>query len=44
MMIINMETISRIEEDIKSNIELATILHKDRLYEEFAENNIFLQK
>ena len=44
MMIINMETISRIKEDIKSNIELATILHKERFYEEFAKNNIFLQK
>jgi len=39
-----METITRLDETIKENIELATILHKERLYEEFAQNNLFLQK
>jgi hypothetical protein len=43
-MIIDMATITRLNEDIKENIELATILHKERLYEEFAQNNLFLQK
>ena len=43
-MIIDMTTITRLNEDIKENIELATILHKERLYEEFAQNNLFLQK
>jgi len=43
-MTIDMETITRLKESIKTNIEVATTLHKERLYKEFAQNNLFLQK
>jgi len=43
-MTIDMETITRLHKSIKTNIEVATVLYKERLYEEFAQNNIFLQK
>ena len=43
-MIIDMTTLRRLDKDTKENIEIATILHKERLYEEFAQNNLFLQR
>ena len=43
-MTIDMETITRLHESIKTNIEIATILQKEKFYHEFADKNIFLQK
>lgn len=41
---INMQTFLRLQESIKENIEIATILYKEKLYQEFADKNIFVQK
>jgi len=39
-----MQTFLRLQESIKENIEIATILYKEKLYQEFADKNIFVQK
>ena len=43
-MIIDMETMTRLEEEIKENIELYIILQKERLYKEFAQNNLLIKR
>lgn len=43
-MIIDLETMKRLEEDVKENIELYIILQKERLYKEFAQNNLFTKR
>jgi len=43
-MTIDKTTITRLKPLIMENIKLATTLYKERLYDEFASKNIFLQK
>jgi len=43
-MIIDLQTIKRLKESIMENIELTTIIHKKKLYKEFADRNLLLQK
>lgn len=43
-MIIDIKTMTKLEKIIKDNIKAIIILHKEKLYKEFAQNNILIKK